>query len=276
MVDWRATTFTEGQWKKLRQVAIAIVYCGVRTGCTASLGALLDVVNGKNTPNPTEIVSSKRTLQRLLREGGTFGLLHSEKQSSSVGNAPAYRWVDEATVDALLELSRGFDKKTPSKPERNEPSGTHLASTWHSPDTHRPYTTTSLTKKTNSSLRSSDDQKNAWTKDEIYGIRALADRLERKLGGTRKRCDRDLICKACYLAYCSKVFSEDWLHDSIEGVLRSARGNRWQALHGFLANKASDVRKNFNQELARISVPDELFQRTATNADERLCVGGDE
>lgn len=261
-------------WRQCRELAIAIVLCGVRDGCRASVGKLIEVAN-QNAPDAEPVIGSRRTFHRAMERLFALGLVCSDRQSNKNGNPAALRWILPDRLAQLVEESRKLAQQNREFPEENDFRGTHLAHTWHLPGTHRPYISTSSTSETSSTQPRStvdDDQKCAWTGEEIQRVHRIARQVAKLIGKTKCRRDRDLLCKAAYLA--GKVFSEDWLFDSVDGVVRTRHPNPYGCLHVCLAERAKKVGRVLNYELKLVTVPNELLdgkQNPADQLTERLC-----
>jgi len=217
----------------------------------------------------------------VWRIGVAVGLFRKEAQSNRRGNTAAFREVDTKCVAEWLSEMRKLVSENLAKPGENELRDDHLTVTCMSPDGHPLITSPISTNKTNSSKfkRSTVDQKKVWTSEQIEIVRSEANCVVAKIGRTRCRQDRDLLCKVCYLVYVSREFPEHWLHNAVEGVIRRCDGfpdKPFAYFQYLLYRERNEHKPRVLRELVRLVVPKELLQprtlQPSENLSKRLCV----
>ena len=123
------------------------------------------------------------------------------------------------------------------------------------------------------SLRSSDrgDQKEiAVDSERLPTVRARFAKIANRLGGIPARQqDRSLLAKVAALST-QAGYSEHWLMDAIEGLDKVGKKpiNKFSWLHKCWGNSAAKLKRNFNQDLARVSLNHDAMS-DATEVFER-------
>jgi hypothetical protein len=269
-VSWRVTSLSRVRWRQVRELAVAILYCGVIDGCRASVNRLTEVANA-NMDFP--VIKSRRTFFRVRDRGKSIGVLVDEPAYNGAGRTFSERRVSLDRVRELVIATR--EAASARLKERRlsqiDKSGTHLALTWHSPSSLlKPV---KPTKPILVDRRKCDDQVEQFPGEvaDPAVIRGMAARIERQIGRCRDPRDWDLAVKASIL---SLSLGERWLQDAINGVvLAKPKPKRpWAYLHRCLDESCGSLGIAFNRELARVSVPLALLTYQPPERFERSCV----
>jgi hypothetical protein len=289
MVDHRVAGVSRMRWQQIRELACAILWCGVHDGCRASVAKLMKVANANRL---APVIGSRRAFFRVRQCGITLGVLVDEPSYDNEGRTFSERSVNLERVRELVKLTqnmaaanrRAKRQRKATGSSQGEKNGTHLALTWHSPSIAlKPL------KPNNPNLVDFEGDHaqtiqagrgparaggSAIVMPDAAAIRGMAERIERLMGGCHKRQDWLLAVHAAALV---PTLSENWLGDAI-GAVRNKRPPAvvpWAYLQRCLDEGAAKLGVDFTKAKRQLRLPFELLERrTEADGAKRLCTTG--
>lgn len=269
-IDWRRTPFKRRQWNQIRELLIAVVLCGARDGCHASVASLIWTANKNCNGDPP--IRSADVFHRVRKAAEDAGVLHCEHEHLADGGVEVYREVNEA-------LLKKWSRKNPSPAQaRPKPAAC--------PTRTRPEPKPSSNKEQPLNPRTiqpvdnrSDDRKDfSGSSQCVVQTRLVVD--ERDAAEAVRICRRmpeptaedwRMAVRAACLA--RGPMSEHWLHDAVAGVAACRPKNPWAYLNRSLANGCNAVGRNLSKMLRAVGLPAEYSHPPPLRPMPRTCGG---
>ena len=272
------------RWTQVRELAAAIILCGLHDGCRASVGKLIEVMN-RNRPKP--ICGSRAAFFRIRLAAVACGVLRDEAEYDETGRTFSERSIDLQRVRELVAVSQRLASQNLKSRK--------MRLTCDSPETHP------LLYSNHSNLENSGRQRagrpeisqGSKTRGPAVGAAPAAPAcrsvaagdldlanvrrtIAKILDATRRAPssrDWQSCVKWAILAEPDQL-GEHWLCDALEALRRVAApiGNRWAYLTHCLQEASAKAGRRYGRDMARVVVPAELREYSRPPRAGRSCV----
>lgn len=133
-IDHRATGLTRTRWRQVRELTLAITWCGAHDGCRASVDRLIQVANANCEDGGRPPITSLRQFFTVRRAAVELGIVVCEPSYNGDGRTFSERAVDLVRVAELVAASR--TQAVRGVQQNRHTPGTISALTQHLPSTH--------------------------------------------------------------------------------------------------------------------------------------------
>lgn len=276
------------RWMQVRELAAAVILCGVHDGCRASVSKLITVMNQNRIKT---ICGSRAAFFRIRLAAVACGVLLDEPEYDGDGRTFSERSIDLRRVRELVELSGRLASSRRKAAASLKARKMRL--TCDSPETHP------LLYSNHSNLENSGRLTTGRPEisiDETRGpasvapasprvpsvaageldLEAVRRTVAKILDATRRApSSRDWqSCVKWAILAAPDRLGERWLLDALGAVVHATKPiqNRWAYLTDCLKENTAKAGRRYGREMARVTIPAELREFSRPERVGRSCV----
>lgn len=251
-IAWQVTGMSEHCWRQVREICIAVAYCGSRDGCYARRETLQAIANEQRAGGSPEL-ATQRSFDRRHKQAVDMGLLELTKRFRST----ALRRVNVDRVDEMLAASRDLLNSK----EVSFSVASHCHVTVDSTVVFSGGSKLTTTKPTLSNFSKTKNNERTYGRslnfEESENLRSRCSEVKKAVdlnpGRELKAEDRELCMRAVALEHFGIVDLDELLVSTKR--CRPKTGTRWAYFRGALKIRVEDAGHDFHKLMREIEIP---------------------